>query len=304
MKFKYWITAARLRTLPLALSCILIGGSLSINYKGSLPINTFILCLVTTLMLQILSNFANDYGDGIKGSDDKRLQKDRMVSQGHISVRSMLIAIIITSIITFITGLFLLINVFESLNSLLFIFFLLLGIGSIVAAIKYTVGRSAFGYKGLGDLFVFIFFGLVGVIGSFYLFTKNFHWITIPGAIFTGALSSAVLNTNNMRDYTTDKLNGKNTLVVIIGIKNAKIYHYSLITIAFVSMLFILNRDNIISWICLIPFIFLFKNIINVYRSINLIVLDKELKTIALSCFACTFLYFIITLLQNNYLIP
>ena len=181
MKFKYWIKAARLRTLPLAFSCILLSASLVLINQGNLSFNILLLTLTTTLLLQILSNFANDYGDAIKNADKNRIGEQRMVQSGKISKYQMKIAIVIFSILSFIIGFYLVFNVFQD-EIFKILIFISLGIGAIVAAIKYTVGKSAYGYKAFGDLSVFIFFGIVGVIGSYYLFTKNFHWLTIPGA--------------------------------------------------------------------------------------------------------------------------
>ena len=294
MKIKYWIKAARLRTLPLALSSILMGGALAFinNFKVSIPI--ILLAIITTLLLQILSNFANDYGDGIKGTDKYRTNSDRMVQSGKISSRQMLVTIIITSFLTFIIGFFLLLKVFGFQNLMYFSIFLIIGVLAIIAAIKYTVGKNAYGYKGFGDVFVFIFFGGIGVIGSYFLFTKAYDIITIAGAFFTGLLSCGVLNMNNMRDYENDKISNKNTLVVLIGLKNARIYQYISIIGAFFSLLIILfySKNNYL-WVTTIPFIMLFKHLIYISRNDNLNKLDGQLKLIAISCFATCMILFI-----------
>ncbi len=286
MKIKYWIKAARLRTLPLALSCILMGASLSIINNHKIQPKVLFLSLATTVLLQILSNFANDYGDGVKGSDINRKNSDRMVQSGKITSKQMLFGIIMISVTTLITGILLLTLVFSNNETWLFLVFLLLGILSIIAAIKYTVGKGAYGYNGLGDVFVFVFFGIVGVLGSYYLFTQTFNWSTIFGSLFTGLLSCGVLNMNNLRDYENDLKSNKNTLVVYLGIKKSKLYQIFLITLAIISFLVIIKvADNNMLWITCFPFIFLVRHVIFVNTNKELDKFDSQLKIIALSCF-------------------
>ena len=299
MKIKYWIKAARLRTLPLAFSCILLSSSLVIINNIELSFKVLFLTLITTLLLQILSNFANDYGDAIKGLDENRTGEKRMVQSGKISKFYMKWAIVIISIITLIVGLYLIFSVFqkEIFKLLIFVF---LGIGCIIAAIKYTIGKSAYGYKAYGDLSVFIFFGMVGVIGSYYLFTKNFHWITIPGALFTGFMSCGVLNLNNMRDYENDKKNNKITLVVKMGINKSKKYHFLLLFIAISSLItIVLFTNNYYYLFSMFPLFFVVRHLklFNKYQDMKL--LDSQLKVIAISCFGCSFISLIVGLLIN-----
>ena len=299
MKIKYWIKAARLRTLPLAFSCILLSSSLVIINNIELSFKVLFLTLITTLLLQILSNFANDYGDAIKGLDENRTGEKRMVQSGKISKFYMKWAIVIISIITLIVGLYLIFSVFqkEIFKLLIFVF---LGIGCITAAIKYTIGKSAYGYKAYGDLSVFIFFGMVGVIGSYYLFTKNFHWITVPGALFTGLMSCGVLNLNNMRDYENDKKNNKVTLVVKMGINKSKKYHFLLLFIAISSLItIVLFTNNYYYIFSILPLVFVLRHLklLNKYQDMKL--LDSQLKVIAISCFGCSFISLIVGLLIN-----
>ena len=298
MKIKYWIKAARLRTLPLALSCILMGAGLAIINEFKIQPKIILLSLFTTILLQILSNYANDYGDGIKGTDANRKNSDRMVQSGNISPRQMLFAIIIISIITLISGIVLLINVFSSNQIWLFLIFLLLGILSIIAAIKYTVGKGAYGYKGFGDVFVFIFFGVIGVLGSYFLFTHTFNWLAIPGSLFTGLLSCGVLNMNNIRDYENDKKSQKKTLVVFLGPKKAKTYQKLLITAAIISFLIIIivANDSIL-WLTCLPFVFLVRHVIFVNTNIELDKFESQLKIIALSCFSSCLLLLLFSIL-------
>jgi 1,4-dihydroxy-2-naphthoate octaprenyltransferase len=178
-----------------------------------------VLALLTTLGLQVLSNYANDYGDGVKGTDANRIGEKRLVAAGVITAEQMKKAVIITAILTFIIALLLIYVAFGKENFALSLIFILLGIGSIGAAIKYTVGKSAYGYSGFGDVFVFIFFGLVSVVGSNFLFTHFIDWKLFLPATAIGLLSVAVLNLNNMRDIENDKITGKNTLIVQYGLK-------------------------------------------------------------------------------------
>ena len=296
MKFKYWIKAARLRTLPLAFSCILLSASLVLINQGNLSFKILLLTLTTTLLLQILSNFANDYGDAIKNADKNKIGEQRMVQSGKISKYQMKIAIVIFSILSLIIGFYLVFNVFQD-EIFKILIFISLGVSAIAAAIKYTVGKSAYGYKAFGDLSVFIFFGIVGVIGSYYLFTKNFHWLTIPGALFTGFMSCGVLNLNNMRDYENDKNNNKLTLVVKMGIDKSKIYHFTLLVFSIISFISVVIYTNVYEYIFSItPLFFIIRHMyfLNKHHSNN--TLDSQLKTVALSCFCCSVLSLIIGL--------
>ena len=299
MKINYWIKAARLRTLPLSFSCILLSSSLVMINHIVLSYKVLFLALTTTLLLQIVSNFANDYGDAKKGADKNRNGEERMVQSGKISKFQMKVAIVILSIITLIVGLYLIFSVFQT-DIYKISIFLILGISSIIAAIKYTVGKSAYGYKAYGDLSVFIFFGMVGVIGSYYLFTKNFHWITIPGALFTGLMSCGVLNLNNMRDYENDKINNKITLVVKMGIHKSKKYHFLLLFLSISSLITIVFfSQNYYYIISMFPLIFVIRHLIHLNQYLKMKLLDTQLKVIAISCFGCSFINLIIGLLVN-----
>jgi len=234
---KAWITAFRLRTLPLAFSSILMGSFLA-AYYDSFQGWIFLLAIITTLFLQILSNLANDYGDTVNGADHEgREGPQRMVQSGIISLNKMKIAVMVFAILSFISGIGLIYISFGSLIHLKFLLFLLIGLAAIVAALRYTMGSNPYGYKGLGDLYVLVFFGLVGVGGTYFLHSNNWDWIIILPALAVGFLSSGVLNVNNMRDIESDKEAGKSTLVVKMGLRAAKVYHYLLITIAMVALL-------------------------------------------------------------------
>ena len=270
-----------------------MGASIAKICSFEFSIVKLILALLTTLFLQILSNFANDYGDGIKGSDQFRETNDRMVQSGKISKEEMKKGIILISVLGFFSGLLLIFFSFPLEDTYKILLFLVLGVLSIVAAIKYTVGRSAYGYHGLGDLFVFIFFGIVGVFGSFFLFTQEINLLTVPGSLYIGSLSCAVLNLNNMRDIENDIKSKKQTFAVLLGKKKSKIYHYILIITAFISLIFLLiNAGDIIYFLSVLPFLMCLMNMLNVYKNKNAQDLDGELKKVALSCFiTCLILY-------------
>lgn len=236
MNIKAWIQAFRLRTLPLALSSILMG--IIVSYiHDSFHLQVSIWAVITTLLLQILSNLANDYGDASKGTDNEnRIGPERTVQSGKISSKSMKLAMIVFAFLSFISGLVLI--WLSGIDMILALLFLILGVMAIAAAIKYTVGNKAYGYSGFGDLFVFLFFGLLAVLGSFYLNASYLSWDVVLPAITIGLLSTAVLNLNNMRDIENDKNSGKNTIAVRLGIKNAKLYHTVIVNVAFFSLMY------------------------------------------------------------------
>lgn len=290
---QHFIKAARLRTLPLSISGIIVGSFIA--YSSSFfNLTIFLLALLTTIGFQILSNFANDYGDGVKGTDNaNRIGPERALQSGAISPKQMLQAIIITGIITFIIALFLIYFSFGSDNFLYSSIFLILGIVSIVAAIKYTMGSNAYGYSGFGDVFVFIFFGLLSVCGSYFLYTKQLNFQIFLPAISIGLLSAGVLNLNNMRDIENDKNSNKNTLVVKIGSQKAKQYHYFLLISGLLFTLYysILNYHSPKQFIYLIAFIPIFKHFHTVFKNKEPKLLDAELKKLALSTFLFAILF-------------
>ncbi len=239
MNIKVWVQAARLRTLPLAFSSIILGTCLAAAH-GSFNILIFILCLLTTLFYQILSNYANDYGDGIKGTDSDRIGEQRAIASGRISLPKMRLAIAVFALLSFASGTGLSILATSHLSIWITLSFVLLGLLAILAAITYTVGNRAYGYYGLGDLAVLFFFGIVGVGGSFFLQTGTFRWEILLPAAAAGLLAVGVLNLNNMRDIKTDRINSKNTLAVHFGLRGAKVYHLILIVLAF-DLAFIYN---------------------------------------------------------------
>lgn len=283
MKLSAWIGAFRLRTLPLALSTILLGSFLAAS-NGVFNFRTFLWAIITTLFLQILSNLANDLGDSLKGTDnDARIGPKRAVQSGAISTAQMKVAVAVFALLSLISGIRLLLVSFEDINWYLLSFFLL-GILAIAAALNYTLGKKPYGYYGLGDLFVFIFFGIVGVFGAYYLHALSFDWFTLLPAISVGAFSVSVLNMNNMRDIENDRANNKRTLVVMLGFDAAKIYHTIILITAFVSgLLYILiSWQSACSLIGLISFPIFIKNLSFVWRNTEPAALNGELKKLAL----------------------
>jgi 1,4-dihydroxy-2-naphthoate octaprenyltransferase len=262
--------------------------------KNQFEWDIFILAITTTTLLQVLSNLANDYGDTIKGTDNvNRVGPERALQSGKISRKEMIIAITINSFLALISGIALIFTSLNETENIVIVTFLIIGIAAIFAAIKYTMGKNPYGYSGMGDLFVFIFFGLVGVIGTYYLYTNNFESSVIFPAATIGLLSAAVLNMNNMRDEENDKAYNKNTLVVKIGLKNAKVYHSLLIILAFIGLVLTLlvTKAPQLTYICFIPFIILFKNVQTTWRTTIRADFDPELKKIALSTFAISLLF-------------
>ena len=286
MDVKNYIQAARLRTLPLSVSGIIVGSFLAAS-QGFFNWMICVLALFTTIGFQVLSNFANDYGDGIKGTDDNRTGEKRLVASGAISPAQMKKAMVITTIITLIIALLLIYISFGKDNFGYSVLFFFLGIASIAAAIKYTVGNSAYGYSGFGDIFVFVFFGLLSVVGSYFLFTKEINFTIFLPAISIGLLSTAVLNLNNMRDRINDKKAGKNTLVVKIGAEFAKYYHYYLIIASFLLALLyvVIKFTNPFQFLFVIAYLPLLKHVLFVIKNTDEAALDGELKKVALITF-------------------
>jgi len=289
---KAWISAARLRTLPLSVSGIIVGSSLG-SIKPIWQSSIFWLAIVTTIGFQVLSNFANDYGDGVKGTDDDREGEQRLVASGIISPSQMKKGMLVTTIITLLIAVLLIYQSFGGEDFLHSLLFFGLGLASIVAAIKYTVGKNAYGYSGMGDVFVFLFFGLLSVLGSYFLFTKTLQWQLLLPAVTIGLFSAAVLNLNNMRDIESDKKHSKNTLVVSLGASKAKTYHYFLLILAIISALSytFLNYQSPKQFIYLIAFVPMLLNIKTVYLNKESKLLDSELKKVALSTFLFALLF-------------
>ena len=284
---KIWLSAMRLRTLPLSISGIIIGACFG-YYDGAFDWKVFIIAIALTIGFQILSNLSNDYGDGVKGTDNEnRVGPERALQSGQISAEQMLDAIrkniLIVTILT--VGL-----VFAAFGTKYFLYgflFLCLGAFAIYSALTYTMGESAYGYKGLGDFFVFLFFGLVSVVGSYFLFTKQLEHFVILPAISVGLLSVGVLNLNNMRDIDSDKLSNKITMAVKLGHKTSKRYHIFLIVSAMIvslafSILYYRSFWNFLFFITYIPLLLHIKKIWNAKEPNDF---DSQLKVLALTTF-------------------
>lgn len=265
-------------------------------YYGYTDSLTTILAVLTTIGFQVTSNFANDYGDGVKGTDNEdRIGPARALQSGALNRSALKRGIVVSVVINLLLVLLLLQHAFSESPLWLLLLFLALGIASIWAAISYTVGASAYGYKGLGDLFVFLFFGLLSVLGSFFLYTKFLNAMVLLPAVAIGLLSTAVLNLNNMRDLAGDSKAGKITLAVRFGAVRAKNYHFLLIIFAFASMLvfLMLTRPPWPAWLGLLAFLPLFRHLHLISSVTDPSKFDPELKKVALSTFALALLSYL-----------
>jgi 1,4-dihydroxy-2-naphthoate octaprenyltransferase len=206
-----------------------VGNALAIQKDGFCPY-VFGGSILTAVVFQILSNFANDYGDGLKGTDNKeRIGPKRVLQQNLLSEKSLFRGIIVTAVTGFILAAVTILIAFEVGELKSVMLFLALAVASIFAAYKYTAGKGAYGYYAMGDVFVFAFFGLLAVGGSYFLQTKQLNNIIWCFATAIGGLSTAVLNLNNMRDMQNDLAVGKKTIAALLGLKGAKIYHTILV---------------------------------------------------------------------------
>jgi 1,4-dihydroxy-2-naphthoate octaprenyltransferase len=286
-KIKPWLSAMRLRTLPLSVSGIILGSCFA-YYNGDFNILVFVLAILTTISLQVLSNLANDYGDGVRGTDnEERVGPQRAIQSGDISPDEMMDAIKFNIIIVIVVTMALIWSAFGSGNFLFIILFLVLAAFSVYAAINYTMGDSPYGYRALGDVFVFIFFGLVSTLGSYTLYTHTVDHVVILPAISLGLLSVGVLNLNNMRDIESDIKADKITLAVKLGKKRAKNYHFFLIIGAMLSaaMFSILYYVEPYNFLYLISFIPLFIHLKKIKAAKVPNDFDSQLKVLALTSF-------------------
>jgi len=296
-KGQAWLSALRLRTLPLSLSGI-IAGSAAAYYSGYWNSVIFCLSMLTTILFQILSNLANDLGDGAKGTDNEnRVGPQRAVQSGVISQKEMKVAVIFCSILSLFSAGALIYYGTENMPFEMIWFYSGLAILCVAAAITYTVGKKAYGYHGMGDIMVLIFFGGVSVLGVYSLYAKAFEPQNILLAIGIGFLSTAVLNLNNMRDYVNDEKSGKNTVVVKMGPNQAKFYHALLILIALSTLAQYINSfKEPILFLALLPGVYLLFHIRKVMQTSNPKNFDPELKKVALSTFAISILFFVISI--------
>lgn len=291
-----WISAMRPRTIPLSMSGILVGTGIAIQ-EGFWDKNIFIWAMVTTVLFQLTSNLANDLGDGEKGTDnEKRIGPMRGVQSGEISVKQMRFAVLLFSVFSLISSAVLIYFGTKEMPKTMVYFYGVLAIVCVIAAITYTVGKKAYGYNGMGDIMVFLFFGVVSVLGVYSLYSKQINIDIFPAAICVGLLSSAVLNLNNMRDIENDSASNKRTLVVIMGANRAKIYHTFLVVIGVMSFAFFLLKMNQPKlFISLLPVIFLVIHLRKVASIKYAKEFDPELKKVALSTFGISLLFIILT---------
>ena len=292
LKLNEWILAARLRTIPLSISGILVGSFAAFS-ENKFDVSIFLTAIFTAISYQILSNFSNDFGDGIKGTDDNRIGPKRVVQSGGINVSEMKKGIFTLVVISISLTLSLVVLSFWG-DTINLAFFVLLGLLAITAAIKYTVGENAYGYSGFGDLFVFLFFGLISVLGSNYLFTSSLNYILIYPSCIIGLLSVGVLNLNNMRDIENDRKYKKNTIAVKLGVFKSKLYHYFLIcgAIALMTIFHVkLESDsNLLLSLIICNILWLIFHVFKVSKVKAPKIFDEFLKPLGLS----TFLYAVI----------
>ena len=297
---KIWVQAARLRTLSLSVSGIIMGNALALNHNDFSFI-IFLLSILTAIAFQIVSNFANDYGDGIKGTDnEQRIGPKRVLQQGLLTSKNLKRGILVSVFVSIILSIAL---IYESLGAdkLLFsVLFILLAIGAVAAAIKYTVGTNPYGYSGLGDLFVFIFFGWVSVIGSYFLQINSIDLSIVLFATSVGLLSVAVLNLNNMRDIENDLNSSKITLAVRLGGYKSKVYHFFLISIAIILFFIgIGEQPLLIKTIYTLVFVPLFLHLYRVFNVKEPKQFDPELKKLALTIFFISIVFFVTSYLNQ-----
>ncbi len=281
---KHWIKAFRLRTLPLALASIGMGTFLAAasgNFQGDI----FALCALTTIFLQVLSNLANDYGDSIHGADgEQRVGPSRAIQSGVITPAAMKRAIAIFVVLSLASGIGLIYLAF-GWSVKVFAIFMGLGILAIIAAITYTSGSRPYGYAGLGDISVLIFFGFIAVMGSAFLYEKELRWEYVLPALSTGLFSVAVLNVNNIRDIESDKVAGKYSIPVRLGRDKAVIYHWMILSVGYLTTLTYigLNYSSPFQFLVLLVIPLLLKNARAVKVHEEASALDPFLKQMALS---------------------
>lgn len=299
---KAWVLAARLRTLPLSLSGI-IGGNALAWQAGIFQSHIFWGAVVTASIFQILSNFANDYGDGVKGTDNEnRLGPARALQSGLLTAQALKTAMWVLSLLGVLSSIFLIGAAFNPDQYGLVLLFLGLAVLAVVAAIKYTVGQNAYGYRGLGDLFVFIFFGGVSVLGSYFLQVQQLSWNAVLFSVVFGTLSVGVLNLNNMRDFENDRQSGKNTLVVQWGLSTAFKYQISLLLIACVCFTAVIIRSQPLSYAqlaYLLPLLILLR-IPKRKPFPTPEKLDAQLKPLALTAFFSAVFYWIFLIIGHG----
>jgi 1,4-dihydroxy-2-naphthoate octaprenyltransferase len=292
-RFSVWMNAARPRTLPLAVASIIMGTALAIA-GGTFKPYVALFCILTAIFLQILSNLANDYGDSLHGADHvERRGPRRAVQSGLVTPGAMKRAIAITVTLSIISGLILLWLAFGRDAFSFVLLFILLGAAAIVAAITYTAGKLPYGYAGLGDIAVLIFFGWVGVLGSYFAQIPSLEWRLLLPATACGLLAVAVLNVNNIRDLESDRQAGKHSIPVRLGLDRARLYHWILLILAPVlTVAYVLLTFS--SWwqfLFLLAIPFLIRNGLAINQTDDLPSLNPWLKQMSLATLVFVLLF-------------
>ena len=291
MKLKLWIQAARLRTLPLSISGIIVGSTLAFSIAGFNAL-LFALLLLTTILLQVLSNFANDVGDFQHGTDTaERVGPQRGLQTGGLTLKDMKCGVTAAAVIAFLTGVSMLYTAFGITAN--FWGFLAFGIITIIAALRYTMGSNPYGYRGLGDVMVLVFFGCATTIGSYYIITQQITWQILILGCGIGFLSMGVLNINNMRDAESDAKTGKRTIIVKLGVRFGQFYHLSLCVLGVAAFaIFILSEKKpiLLLWI-LLPSNLLIMHGIRIFTCKDIKTIDPELKKLSLSTLLMSILF-------------
>ena len=284
-RFSIWLNAMRPRTLPLALASIIMGSGLAAA-DSAFDWAVALLCVLTAVILQILSNLANDYGDSLHGADHVARQGPRRaVQSGQVTPAVMRRAMGIAALLAVASGLLLLWVAFGAAAFTSTIVFILLGAAAIGAAITYTAGKMPYGYAGLGDVAVLIFFGWVGVLGSYFVQAHRFSWSLLLPATACGLLAVAVLNVNNIRDLESDRLAGKRSVPVRLGLRRARVYHWVLLlgAIALTLAYVLLHYSSPVQLLFLLAVPLLVRNGIAVGRATDLPSLNPWLKQLSLA---------------------
>lgn len=292
-KPKSWIKAARLRTLPLALSGILMGAALS-YLDGGFNSRVTILALVTALFIQIFSNFANDYGDSQKGTDNQhRVGPLRTVQSGEITSSQMKVGMGVLIVLSLASGIWLVVEGTRGLEITDFLLFLTFGIVALIAAYRYTAGSNPYGYAGLGDVAVFLFFGILPVAGTYFLNIHQLHAEIFLPALSIGLFSTGVLNLNNMRDIENDRNSGKKTVVVRIGSVHSRLYHTSLITLGWLTALLflVLRFQSIYQALFIVTLPLFILDLVKINRIVEPRELDPFLKKLSIATLLFTVLF-------------
>lgn len=280
-----WFESVRWRTLPLATAGTVVAGGLALAY-GVFSLPVLVLTVLTAALLQVLSDYANDYGDFEKGTDnERRTGPRRALQRGTMTKDKMRLALMVVGAATFVSGVALIVTAFGPERLWHVLAFLALGILALAAAVKYTMGRGAYGYRALGDLAVFLFFGIASVAGGFFLYDARLPVEVLLPAVALGSLATGVLNLNNMRDIDNDRDCGKTTVVVLMGARRARLYHHALVVAAMGALIAFsaLTADSPLNWLYVVSFAALFAHLKRVRLAGNDHgAIDRELKPLSL----------------------